>query len=269
MRCSSSPVSGSKSVSDSITSSKSETRSACSRVLGREHVDRVAPDAEGPAAKVDVVARVLHAREARQQVALRHRVLLAQHLAHVLVVARVADAVDAGHRRHDHHVVALEQALGRRQPHLLDVLVDRGVLLDVEVARRNVGLGLVVVVVGDEVLDRVLGKELAELRVELRGERLVGRDHERGPPGARDHVGHGVRLARTGDAEQRLVGEAVVQALDELVDRLGLVTGRLEQLVQPERTSGKGDDFHRMRVRANPTFYWATGGCWQTVRRAR
>jgi len=43
------------------------------------------------------------------------------------------------------------------------VLVDRAVLLDVEVARRDVGLGLVVVVVADEVLDRVLGEELAEL----------------------------------------------------------------------------------------------------------
>jgi len=40
----------------------------------------------------------------------------------------------------------------------LDLLVDRRVLLDVGVGLRDVGLGLVVVVVGDEVLDRVLGK---------------------------------------------------------------------------------------------------------------
>src|SRR5690349_23970102 len=42
---------------------------------------------------------------------------------------------------------------------LLDVVVDRRVLLDVEVARRDVGLGLVIVVIGDEVLDRVLRSE--------------------------------------------------------------------------------------------------------------
>ena len=58
-------------------------------------------------------------------------------------------------------VAALEQRLGRRQAHLLDVLVDRGVLLDVGVARGHVGLGLVVVVVRDEVLDRVVREELA------------------------------------------------------------------------------------------------------------
>ena len=55
------------------------------------------------------------------------------------------------------------------------------VLLDVEVGLRDVRLGLVVVVVRDEVLDRVAGEELAELVAELRGERLVVRDHERRP----------------------------------------------------------------------------------------
>ena len=56
-----------------------------------------------------------------------------------------------------------------------------GVLLDVRVGRGQVRLGLVVVVVRDEVLDGVVGEELAELVAELRGERLVVRDHERRP----------------------------------------------------------------------------------------
>ena len=73
----------------------------------------------------------------------------------------------------------LEQRLGRRQAHLLDVLVDRGVLLDVGVGGRHVGFGLVVVVVRDEVLDRVVREELPELAVELRRQRLVVRQHER------------------------------------------------------------------------------------------
>ncbi len=75
---------------------------------------------------------------------------------HAVVIDRIADAVDRRHGAHDHHVAPLEQALGRRQAHLLDVLVDRRILLDEQVARRHVGLGLVVVVVGNEILDRVL-----------------------------------------------------------------------------------------------------------------
>jgi hypothetical protein len=49
----------------------------------------------------------------------------------------------------------------------LDLVVDRRVLLDIGVGRRDVGLGLVVVVIADEVLDRVVRKEPLELVAEL------------------------------------------------------------------------------------------------------
>ena len=116
-------------------------------------------------------------------------------------------------RRDDDHVAAREQRArgGVAQP--VDLLVDRGVLLDVEVLGRDVRLGLVVVVVGDEVLDRVLGEELAELVAELGRERLVVRDHERRPLDLLDRERHRRRLARAGDAEQRLEAVAVLDAL--------------------------------------------------------
>jgi hypothetical protein len=49
--------------------------------------------------------------------------------------------------------------------HPVDLLVDLGFLLDEGVGARDVGLGLVVVVVGDEILHRVLGEEALELAV--------------------------------------------------------------------------------------------------------
>ena len=55
---------------------------------------------------------------------------------------------------------ALEQGPGRRVAHAVDLLVDERVLLDVGVRGRDVGLWLVVVVVADEVLDRVVWEEL-------------------------------------------------------------------------------------------------------------
>ena len=82
-----------------------------------------------------------------------------------------------------------------------DVVVLRRVLLDVEVGLRDVRLGLVVVVVGDEVLDGVVREELAELVAELRGERLVVRDHERRPADLLDRPGHRRRLAGAGRAD--------------------------------------------------------------------
>ena len=44
--------------------------------------------------------------------------------------------------------------------HPVDLLVDVGFLLDVGVGARDVGLGLIIVVVGDEVFHRVVGKEV-------------------------------------------------------------------------------------------------------------
>jgi hypothetical protein len=87
-------------------------------------------------------------------------------------------------------------------PEPVDVLVDLGVLLDKGVRARDVRLGLVVVVVGDEVLHGVVREEVGELAGELGRERLVVRDHERGPPDLLDDPGHRVRLARPRDPEQ-------------------------------------------------------------------
>ena len=83
------------------------------------------------------------------------------------------------HRGDHDDVPPGEQRAGRRVPQPLDLVVDRRVLLDVGVRLRDVRLGLVVVVVRDEVLDGVVGQQLAELGGQLRGERLVRRHHER------------------------------------------------------------------------------------------
>ncbi len=211
-------------------------------MLGREDVDDVAADAKRAAPEVDFVARVLHLRQPADHVVLPQRVALLEVQDHAVVFGRVSDAVDRGDRRHDHAIGALEDRLGRRQAHLLDVLVDRAVLLDVEVARRDVRFRLIVVVVRDEVLDGVVREELAEFGVELRGQRLVGREHERRAAGLRDDVRHRERLARAGDAEERLEREAVGESLEELRDGFRLVAGGLEGLEELVRAVRIGDE---------------------------
>src|SRR5690606_40731098 len=70
-------------------------------------------------------------------------------------------------------------------------------------------------------------EERPHLGGEPGGQRLVGREDEGGAAGARDGLRHGVGLARAGDAEQHLVGLAVVHALGELGDGGRLVAGGL------------------------------------------
>src|SRR6266581_1790507 len=115
-------------------------------------------------------------------------------------------------------------------PQPVDVVVPRGVLLDVEIGLRDVRLGLVVVVVRDEVLDGVPREELAELVAELRGQRLVVRDHERRLADLLDRPRHRRRLARAGGPDQRLVALAGAQPVLESLDRGRLVAGRAVRL---------------------------------------
>ena len=193
-----------------------------------KHFDRIAAHAEGAALERDVVALVQDVHQAAQNL-LAWDLFADFEVEHQsAVVDRVAQSVDARHRCHDDHVPALDQRRRGAQPQPLDVLVDRRVLLDVRVRRGDVGLGLVVVVIRDEVLDGVGGKERLEFAVELGGQRLVVRHDQGGPLRLGNHVGHGERLARSRRAQQRLEARAGAQSLDELDDGSGLVALRLE-----------------------------------------
>ena len=184
-------------------------------------LDRVAADAELAATERHVVAVVLQVDEPAQD---RPHVVVdadveVEQL--TLVLLGVPHAVDATDRRDDDDVASREQPGGRRMTQAIDLVVDRRVLLDVGVARGDVGLGLVVVVVADEVLDPVVREELAHLLRELRGEALVGGEDQGRTLHLLDRPRDGRRLARTGDAEQRLEAIAAHDALGQLLDGAG------------------------------------------------
>ena len=204
-----------------------EERDAVRRLrVRRLDLDHVTLHAETAAAENRVVARVLDVDQlAQDEIAVG---LLADRQEDdlLLVLLGRAEAVDARDRRDDDRVAPREQVRRRRVAQTIDVVVPRAVLLDVEIGLRHVRLGLVVVVVGDEVLDRVAGEELAELVAELRGERLVVRDHERGPLDLLDDPRHRRGLAGAGRPEQRLVLLARAEPVGERRDRLRLVAGR-------------------------------------------
>ena len=196
-------------------------------VVRREDVDGVAAHPERAAREV-AGALVLQRHQVGEQLPLVDLVALLDREGHRRIGLDRADAVDARHRGHDHHVVALQQRARRGMAHAVDLLVDRGFLLDVGVGARHVRFRLVVVVVRDEILHRVVGEEAPELAVELRGQRLVRRQDQRRALRRLDHLGHREGLARAGDAEQHLRAVVALHALDQVLDRGRLVALRLE-----------------------------------------
>ena len=145
----------------------------------------------------------------------------------VQVLLRRAQAVDAGDAGDDDDVAPRQQRPGGAVPEPLDLLVDRGVLLDVGVGLRDVGLGLVVVVVRDEVLHRVVWQQLAQLVGELRRQRLVGQHDQHGPLQPLGHPRRGGGLAGAGGTHEHDVLDAGLHATLDLGDRSRLVAGRL------------------------------------------
>ena len=217
--------------------------------LCRINIDRIAAHAKRAALEIDFGARVLHRDQLPNHFLRCHLVAGANQHAHRVVVGRIADAVDARHGGDDDRVLPLQQRLGRREPHLLDVFVDRGIFFDEQIARRHVRFGLIVVVVGNEIFHRVLGEKFLHFRVQLRGQRFIRCHHQRRAAKLCDHVRHRVGLARAGHAQQGLEGEAVVDAFDQLDDRLRLIACRWKWLVEFVGGIGEGDDRHGVAIR--------------------
>ena len=213
-------------------------------VFRREDVDHIASHAEVSALKIHIVALVLHLGKAFDRVLSRHLFVLAQVQNHAVVIHRIADTVNGRHRRHNHHILPFQQRFGGRQAHLLNLIVDAGICLDIHIARWYVGFWLVIVVVGNEIFHRVFREKIAQLGIQLRCQRLVRRHDDRGPPLLRDDIGHSESLAGAGYAQQRLKRQPLVDSFNQLSDGRRLVARRFEWLVQAVRAVGEGYDIH-------------------------
>ncbi len=196
--------------------------------LRRKNIDHFTADAEGAALERLIVARILQLRQTTQNTALvdDHAARQVQH--HFQIEIGIAQTVNGGDRRHDDNVAPLQQRLGRRETHLLDMFVYRGVFFDKGIGAGHIGFRLIVIVIGDEELHRVIGEELLHLAIKLRRQGFVGCQHHRRPVEIGNDVGDGKRLAGAGYAEQRLMGKTILQPLFETTNRLGLIAGGLE-----------------------------------------
>ena len=206
------------------------------RLIGRKDVHDVAADAEDPGLKADVVAHVLGLDEIGDEFgasARRADLHLHRQLA---VFVGLAQAVDAAHGRDDDHVLTGDERIRGRQAVAFDLLVDRGVLLDVGVRLGDVGLRLVIVVIGDEVLDRVVREEFLEFGEELRRKRLVVRENERRTIPLRNQVRHREGLARARHALQNEPFVAALQSFMQGGNGIRLIARGLELRMEIEKS---------------------------------
>ena len=110
---------------------------------------------------------------------------------------------------------------------LIDLIVDRGILLNIGIRRRHIRLRLIVIIIGDKVLHRIVREKLFHLRIKLCRQRLIVSDHQRRLIELLDHIRHRKRLTGSGHAKQRLKLIPLFKSLHQLLDRLRLISGGL------------------------------------------
>ena len=169
--------------------------------LGVDRIDlhRVSSYTKHISVKGDVVALVADLDELFQQSVSVILHASAQADDHIFVVDGVAQTVDAADGGDNDHIPPFKEGGGGAVAQPVDLLVDAGVLLNEGVRVGDICLRLIIVVVGDEILDSIVREKLLELRTELGGQRFVVRQHQRRTLHPFDDLGHGEGLAAAGD----------------------------------------------------------------------
>ncbi len=214
---------------DDLLDGVAEQRDPVGAVLvGRVDFEHIAAHPERPRREVDVIAGVLNLHQTAQHGLAPDFTADVDFEDRVRPRLGIARSVNARDRGDDNHVLAREQGGFRGDAQPLDLLVDVGLFLDVKVVARHIRFRLIIVVVAHVVFDRVAREELLELGVKLRRERLVVGEDQRRALSLLDDLGDGEGLAGAGRAEQNLVVITLVQPLDQLGNRGGLIARRLE-----------------------------------------
>ena len=143
-------------------------------------------------------------------------------------ILRGAQAVDTTHRRHHYHIFPpAEQRRSSRKTQSIYLLVDTQVFINIGIGGGDVGFGLVVVVVRNEILHRVVREERLHLRIQLCRKGLVVAHDKRRAIQLCYHVRHREGLAAARNAQQHLRVSTCLDAVHQGLYRLRLVARRL------------------------------------------
>ena len=174
-------------------------------LITRINFNHIAAHAEAAAFEVDVVALVLQFDQPLQQCIARDLHSRLQKNQHAVVGIRIAKPINARDTRHYDDIATLKQGARRGHAQSIDFFINDRVLFDVCVRGGNVSFRLIIIVVRNEVFDRVLGKQRFKFLIKLRAQGLIVGDYQRRALGPFDHAGDGKGLAAAGDAEQNLI----------------------------------------------------------------
>ena len=192
-------------------------------ISGGGYLHHIAAHTEFVSREIYIVALILYAHKLCDKLVARDLHAGAQRYHHRLILLRVAEGVYAGYGSDNNHITPLGYCGGSGVAHFIYLIVYRRIFFYIHVLAGYIRLGLVIIIIADEILHGVIREKLAKLGAELRRKYLIVREDERRAVYSGDNVCHSKRLARACYAEQGLLFHAAVYALYQLIYRLRLV----------------------------------------------
>ncbi len=191
--------------------------------LRRIDLQRITAQTKGSTMKIHFITLILELHQLGHH---RPHILSAPDLKilqHIGICLGTSQTINTGNRSDNNHILTLQKRPGSGESHAVDLLVNRRILLDEGVALRHIGLWLIIIVVGDEVFHRIVRKKLLKLAIKLCCQRLVGSQNQRRLLHLFDDTGHGVGLARSGNAQQHLMRCPLAHTIDQFRNGAGLI----------------------------------------------
>ena len=192
-------------------------------IVSREKFNRIAPNAERAALKRQVIALILQLDKLRHESAGIHLVTLFQIHRHRRIGLDGPNTVNTGDRGDNDTIIAFQNGARRGVAHPVDLLIHRTVFFNECVGARNIGFGLVIVVIGYEIFNRIVREKALKFGIKLRRERFIWRHNQGRALGRLNNLGHGESFTGPRDAEQYLIPFYRVQPIAELFNRFGLI----------------------------------------------
>ena len=87
----------------------------------------------------------------------------------------------------------------------VNLLIHRAVFLNERIGARDIGFGLIIIIIRDEIFHRIIGEEALKFRIKLRREGFIRRHNQGRALGLLDDFSHSEGLTGTRHAEQNLI----------------------------------------------------------------
>ena len=129
----------------------------------RKYINRISPHPESVSGEIHIIPHVLHIHQFFNNLVPIDFLSRTEGQAHGTVVFRIPQTIDAGHRGYDDDILPFKEGHGGRMTQPVDFFIPGGILFYIGIRLGYIGFGLVVIVVADEIVHRVVRKEILEL----------------------------------------------------------------------------------------------------------